>query len=214
MLVHAGVAATVGLASAVSGAAVALHLGAAPPASQHLSRPGGAATPAAVAAALVEKPMVLAGVLPATAQARTAGPPEIVSDAPTTIPAAAAPRPASPPFTERELTFAWGYAQRHPGAPVRQAEARVATPLASATVPKTAARRSAERQRVPIAQRPAVGLAASGFFPGFNGDPHQALGYAGERGTNGFALSTERNLRPTRATTALPSLRNHDKTRS
>jgi hypothetical protein len=214
ILVHAAVAATVGVASAISGAAVALHLGAAPQVGQYIPRHGGAAAPAAIPAAPVEKPMIMEGAPASTAQARTADSSGITSDASSTSPAAAVPRPASPSFAERELTFAWGYAQRHPGAPARQAEAVASTALASATAPKRTARRPAERQRTAIAQHQAVGLAPSAFFPGFNGDAHQALGYAQERHTDGFAFSTERNLRPTRATTALPSLRNHDKTRS
>jgi hypothetical protein len=97
---------------------------------------------------------------------------------------------APPPPSERELTFAWGYAQRHPEAPARQAEARPAPALAGARaqavaiVPKREARRVAERQRAAVAQRQSVGVPSSGFFLGFNGDPHQALGFAEERRAN------------------------------
>jgi hypothetical protein len=189
MLVHAAVAATVGLASAVSGAAVALHLAAAPPAGQYLSRPGVAATPAAIPA-------------PSTAQAITADRPAIVSEPSATNPAASVPRPASPPLTERELTFAWGYAQRHPGALARQAEARVVPALASArtqgaaTVLKREPRRPAERQRASAAQGQAIALAPSGFFPGFNGDAHQALGYAEERRANAVRVFSQGDAPP------------------
>jgi hypothetical protein len=130
MLVHAGVAATVGLASAVSGAAVALHL-AAPPPSQYLLRSGGAATAAAIRAAPMENPMILADAPPSPVQARTAASAEIVSDASATNRAASAASPASQ-LAERELTFAWGYAQRHPGAAVRQAQAQIIPTVASA----------------------------------------------------------------------------------
>lgn len=215
MLVHAGVAATVGLASAVGGAAVALHL-AAPPPSQYLSRSGGAATPAAIAAAPVVKPTTLGDASPSTVQAPTAASPEIVSGASATNRVASAAPPASP-LGERELTFAWGYAQRHPGAAVRQAEARVVPTVASvgtrgaAPAAKRDARRPAERQRRSVAQRETVGLAASEFFPGFGGDRHQALGYAEERGANGLGLSSRAQFSAQRTTTTLP---NHDKPRS
>ena len=201
VLVHAAVAATVGLASAVSGAAVALHLAAAPPAGPHLPRPGVAATPAAIPAAPVETPMIVAGA-PSTAQATTADRPAIVSEPSATNPAASAPRPASQPLTERELTFAWGYAQRHPGAPSRQAEARVVPALASArpqgpaTVLKREPRRPAERQRPSVAQHQAIALAPSGFSPGFDGDAHQALGYADERRANAVRVFSRGNPPP------------------
>jgi hypothetical protein len=218
MLVHAGVAATVGLASAVSGAALALHL-AAPPPSQYVSRSGGAATPAAIPAAPMEKPMILADAPPSTAQARTAASPEIVSDASATNRAPSAASPASP-LAERELTFAWGYAQRHPGAAVRQAEARVVATVASAgthaaaPAAKRDSRRPAPRQRPSVAQRETVALAASGFFPGFGGDRHQALGYTQERGANGLGVLSRAQFSAQRTTTTLPNFRNHDKPRS
>ena len=218
MLVHAGVAATVGLASAVSGAAVALHL-AAPPPGQYLSRSGGAATPAAIPAAPMERPMILADAPPSTAQARIAASPELVSDASATNRAASAAPPASP-LGERELTFAWGYAQRHPGAAVRQAEARVVPTVASAgthgaaPAAKRDSRRPAERQLRSVAQRETVGLASSGFFPGFGGDRHQALGYTEERGANELGVLSRAQFSAQRATTTRPNLRNHDKPRS
>jgi hypothetical protein len=214
-LVHAGVAAAVGLASAVSGAAVALHL-AAPPPSQYLSRSGGAATPAAIPAAPVKKPMILADAPPSTTQARIAAPPEIVSDANR---AASAASPASP-LAEHELTFAWGYAQRHPGAAVRQAEARVVPTVASAgthaaaLAAKRDSRRPAHRQRPSVAQRETAGLATSGFFAGFGGDRHQALGYTEERGANGLGVLSRAQFSAQRTTTTLPNLRNHDNPRS
>jgi hypothetical protein len=212
LLVHAGVAAMVGLASAVSGAAVALHL-AAPPPGQYLSRSGGAATPAAIAAAPVEKPMIVADALSPTAQARIAASPDI-SDASAANRAVSAAPPASP-LSERELTFAWGYAQRHPGVQVRQAEARVAPPVASAgsraaPAAKRDSRRPAQRQRPSVAQRETVALASSGFFPGYGGDRRQALGYTEERGANGLGVSSRAQFSAQRATTTLPSLRNHE----
>jgi hypothetical protein len=218
MLVHAGVAATVGLASAVSGAAVALHL-AAPPPSQYLLRSGGAATAAAIRAEPMEKPMILADAPPSPAQARTAASPEIVSDAAATNRAASAASPASP-LAEHELTFAWGYAQRHPDAAVRQAQARIVPTVASAgthaaaLAAKSDSRRPAQRQHRSVAQRETVGLASSGFFAGFGGDRHQALGYTEERGANGLGFSSRAQFSAQRTTTTRPNLRNHDKPRS
>ena len=200
ILVHAAVVATMGLASAVSGVAVALHLAAAPPAGQHLAPSRGAAT----------------GALASAAQARTADPPAIVPDSPATSPAAPAPLLATPPIAERELTFAWGYAQRHPGARDRQAEARVVPALANArtggaaTVPKSEPRRPAARQRASVAQRETVGLAPSEFFAAFDRDP-----YTEERRANGLRVfSRAQRRRPARATATLPSLHNHEQTRS
>jgi hypothetical protein len=162
--------------------------------------------------------MIVADALPPTAQARIAASPEIGSDASATNRAASAAPPASP-LAERELTFAWGYAQRHPGAQVRQAEARVAAPVASAgsraaPAAKRDSRGPAQRQRPSVAQRETVGLAASGFFPGFGGDRHQALGYTEERGANGLGVSSRAQFSAPRATTTRPNLRNHDKPRS
>jgi hypothetical protein len=218
MLVHAGVAATIGLASAVSGAAVALHL-AAPPPGQHLSRSGGAATAAALPAAPVEEPMILADAPSSTAPARNAASSEIVSNASATNrPASAAP--TASPLAERELTFAWGYAQRHPDAAVRHAEARVVATVASpgthraATAAKRDSRHPAERPRRSVAQRETVALASSGFFPGFGGDRHRALGYAEERGANGPGLSSRAQFSVQRTATTPSSLRNHDQPRS
>jgi hypothetical protein len=217
ILVQTGVAATVALASAVSGAAVALHL--APPPSQYLSRAGGAAAPAAIPAAPTEKPMILADAPSSTALATIAASPEIASDVSATDRAASAAPPASP-LGERELTFAWGYAQRHPGAAVRQAEARVVPTVASvgahgaAPAAKRDWRRPAQRRRRSVAQRETAGLASSGFFPGFGGDRHQALGYTEERGANGLDVSSRAQFSAQRATTALPNLRNHDQPRS
>ena len=183
MLVQAGVAATIGLASAVSGAAVALHLAATPAAGAHISRAGGAA---ALAPTPTDKPKVVTGA-PSTAQASTsehpaAGPEPAVASPP--APTAAA---AAPPLSERELTFAWGYAQRHPGASSRQAEARVVPALGGAwaqagpTAPHMEQRRPPQRYRGAAARRESAGLAASSLFSSLDGERHQALGYAAER---------------------------------
>jgi hypothetical protein len=185
VLVHAGVAATVGIASAISGAAVALHLAAGPPPARYTALPAGAA--AAIPAAASHGSMANA---PApTAAANIADAAGIVAAASATDAAPSVPSAASPPPTERELTFAWGYAQRHPDAPARQAEARVGPALAStptraaATGPKREARRGAE-QRASIPQRQAIGGTPSMFFQGFADTPHQTLGYAEDRRAN------------------------------
>jgi hypothetical protein len=156
--------------------------------------------------------VLMADALPLIAQAATADVPALVSTTSATTPATA-PSAVSPPPTERELTFAWGYAQRHPSAPARQTEARVVPALTKATVPKREPRRPAERQHGLALQRDGARLAPSMLFPGFARDPERALGYSKVRPAD-FAVSPERNLRPARATTALPSLPNHERTRS
>ena len=105
------------LASAVSGAAIALHLAAAPPIGEHRPLRGGAATPAPVAAAVsIEEPKIVIAEPASTAQASAEAAPAIASDASATKLAAWMPTRAAPPDAERQLTFAWGYAQRHPEA--------------------------------------------------------------------------------------------------
>jgi hypothetical protein len=220
MLVNAAVAATVGLASAISGGAVALHLAAGPPPGEYLPQPRSAATAAAIPSVPTEKSMMVVGAPPSAAQARTAGPAEIVLAPSVTNPALSVPDPASPPLAEHKLTFAWGYAQRHPVAAVRRAEARFAATVASAGThgaapdAKSDSRRPAERQRASVAQRETVGLASSGFFAGFGGDRHQALGYTEERGANGLGVLSRAQFSAQRATTTSLNVRNHDKPRS
>ena len=189
MLVHAAVVVAVGLASAVSGATVALHLAEGPAAGQHLARPG-AATRAVVADRPMEQPMRAAAVVPADARATAVEPSRTGSDASADITAGSAPPAASPPLAERQLTFAWGYAQRHPGASARQPETRgIAAPAGArgqgaAMAAHSQVRRPAERH-ASAAQGRAVAPDPSGFFSGFAGDPHQAFAYAAERRGNG-----------------------------
>jgi hypothetical protein len=178
--------ASVGLTSAISGAAVALQLAAA---GEYFRRPAGAAISAAIAAAPMDKPR-----LPPAAQTMTAARPGIVSAPSASKPAPSAPTRTSAPLDERELTFAWGYAQRHPGAPARHAEAHVDPALASAPtqgaarVAKSEPRRPPKRQHTSAAPRNTVGFAPSRFVAGFQGDPHQELGYTEQRYPNGFRI--------------------------
>ncbi len=184
MLVHAAVVTTVGLAAAVSGATVALHLAVVPSAGDDIARPGAAATRMRVPATLVDKPTMPAGAPAPSAQTMPVSATATASDSAAAGPADLVPRSVSPAMTERELTFAWGYAQRHPGTSVHAAT----TTEATAAAPKIQPRPSAARQRLPVAQREAVGLARSTFLAGFDRDRHQALGYAEERPAIGFGV--------------------------
>jgi len=210
VLLHAAVAATVGLASAISGGAVALHLAAPPPAGQFLPRSAIGATKAAAAAPL-EKSGLAADALPSPPQTGAA---DIVSDAVAATPAAALAASVSLPLTERELTFAWGYAQRHPGGPARPAEARAAPSLAGAhaMAPRSVPRRPGERQRASVAQREPIAVAQTASFHGFDGDAHRTLGNGRSDRRMDVDFPAERN-RPGRAT-ALRASRNHETPRS
>jgi hypothetical protein len=214
MLVQAAVAATVGLASAVSGGAVALHLGVAPPTGGYAPRPHSAAT-AAIAPAPAHNPVLLATTWPSVVPPRPAADAVTLSPPSAIDPPPSAPAAAAPPIAERELTFAWGYAQRHPGAAVRRAEAPVVAALAGAraqaTAPSAQRRRAAERHRATIARREIDRLSPARSFAGFDPDPHQRLGYADERPTNGF-VAADRLRRP--AGSNMPNPRNHEQTRS
>jgi hypothetical protein len=184
-LLHAAVAPTVSLASAATGAAVALHFAAPPRPGEYLPRPGRAATP-------VEKPIVIAAAPPPTAPARIAAGAENLSDRSGATSAALAAAAGSRPIPERELTFAWGYAQRHPGAAARTAETRAPLALAtvraqqSASLSKRQPRGQPERRRA--AQRATVGLAPSRSLAGVDSDPHQTLGYTEQRYANGLRV--------------------------
>lgn len=214
LLVHAAVAAIVGIVSAIGGGAVALHLAAAPPAGPFLPRFARAAAQAVNATAPVQTSVLIADPMPSLTQAGAVDVPAIVSNAAAANAAISLAAPPSQPLTERELTFAWGYAQRHPGGPSPQAEARAPASLASARprAPKNASRHTAERQRATVAQRGPFGPSPSGVFQGFDGDSRRTLGnWASDRRMN-VSFSTERN-RPGRAS-ALPNARNHENTRS
>ena len=194
MLAQTAVAATIGLACAVSGAAVALHLAAGLPTGEYLPRHRGAATPAAIAPAPMQKPLIAAEASPSAALANPAESAEVASTASVSSLASAAPRAALPPIPERELTFAWGYAQRHPGAGARQADARVLPALAGARAQATAMastaerRRAAERQRAWAARREIVALAPAGGFGSFDRDQRQGLGYTEQQPANGLGV--------------------------
>ncbi len=204
MLVHAGVAATVGLASAVSGAAVALHLAPVPPAGPSVVRAVTARTE--VSAAPVEKPVVFAEALQSTVQPRTAGSSAAMTESSARSPAAL-PAPASAPIPERQLTFAWGYAQRHFGAAARPPEAPVglagARAVGAVIAPKRA--RTAERPRASGAQRETVGSASPESFFAFGGARHQASGYGDQRRANASGMWSRPPLSAQRATVAQPS---------
>jgi len=210
VLVHAAVAATVGVASAISGGAVALHLAATPPPRPSVPRVESAATQAVVAVGRVENSVVIADAVSSVAQAGGADVPAIVSNAVAANGASPLAAPAPQPLTERELTFAWGYTQRHPGEPPRHAEARAAPSLAGAraTAPKTASRHPAERRRMSVAQRGPVAPSPSGSFQGFDGDAHRTLGNWTSDRRMDVSFSPERN-RPGRAS-ALPTARNQN----
>jgi hypothetical protein len=173
MLVYA----SVGVASAISGVAVALQLAPIPPAGDYLPPHGGPAS--AIAVADTDKP---ARVAAATTTAALT--PAIVSPFPTGNLASAAPDRAAAPPDERELTFAWGYAQRHPGATARRAEPHGDAALAGAPVATREPHHAAER---PHAPRKTTGFAPSRMAVQLE-DPHQALGYADPQFANGFHI--------------------------
>jgi len=201
-LLHAAVAATVSLASAISGAAVALHF--APLIGESLPRHGQAATRAQSTAVSREKPIVLPVPPTSTVPGRVADSGEAVSDRSGPKSAAPSASAASRPFPEHELTFAWEYAQRHPGAAVRTADAGVTPPLETARAQQVASgskkepRRRLERQRGLGAQRASVvGLASSGVPAGFDSDPHQALGYTQQSFASGLRIFSQAQSAPT-----------------
>jgi len=182
-LLHAAIAPTVSLAFAVTGAAAALHFAAPPRSGEYLPRP-------ARTAASLEKPVVMAALPPSTGPERIAAGAENASNRSAAGPAASPPTAASR-IPEHELTFAWGYAQRHPGAAARKAEARVAA-LATARRQKAESgskrppRDQPEPRGASPAQRAIAGLAASRFPASADSDPHQALGYTEQRYANGL----------------------------
>jgi len=194
--------ASVGLASAISGAAVALQLAPASPAGGSFARPAGAATPAGVAAAPMDKPGRLAAVVPSAGQATLAGGRGLISAPSATKSAPSAPTSTTAPLDERELTFAWGYAQRHPDAAASWAESHVGSAFAGARtqevtkIAKSESRHRAERQRASPARRNTAGFAPSRFAADSAGDPHQALGYAEPHHADGFRIFSRAQSRP------------------
>ncbi len=215
-LAYAAVAGVVAVASAVSGATVALHL-AGPAAAPYRPRPSVAAT----ASPIASSPMLT----PATAAELPAPQVQIGPTAAAIAPAAdaaSAPaptaRPASPPIAERELTFAWGYAQRHPGASAHQPDPRLAAAFASAASERTAAAAKKHPGRPPQRRQPAPQREGAGFasamFPTFDREPHQALDYADDRRLNGSGVFTgpQPPSRPRLRNASQPS--RHETTRS
>jgi len=181
MLVYA----SVGLASAISGVAVALQLAPVPPTGEYVPPSGRLVPAAAIAATAMDKPARVAAALPDAVPATAA-------TVPVSAPSAAkvfspVPPPAAP-LDERELTFAWGYAQRHPAAAAREAESHGAATFARARV-RTGATvatggRPAERQH---ASRKTAGFAPSRLAVQPD-DPHQELGYAAPRSANALGI--------------------------
>jgi hypothetical protein len=194
-LLHAAVAPTVSLASAATGAAVALHFAAAPRTGEYLPRPGRAVTS-------VEKSVVMAAPPPPTVPARITAGAENVSDRSGATPTAWVATAASRPISERELTFAWGYAQRHAGAAARTAEALGPLALATARAQKAASvskrqpQRQPERRRASGAQRATVGLVPSRSLAGVDSDPHQTLDYTEQRYANGLRVFSDGQSAP------------------
>jgi len=176
--------ASVALASAISGAAVALQLGPVSPIGDFLLPPGGRGPAAAIAATAVDKPRRAAAVVPDAAQMTAAVDPELVSAPAAAQLASPVPDRTAALLDERELTFAWGYAQRHPGATAHQAEPHGAAAFASARVATGEPRHAAERQRT---SRKTTGFAPSRLAVQFD-DPHQALGYADPQSANGSRI--------------------------
>jgi hypothetical protein len=165
--------ATVGLASAISGVAVALQLAPLPPTGDYLPPHGGPASAAAIAAVGTDKPARVAAAPPTTALMPA------IASTPSAKLASPAPNHTAAPLDERELTFAWGYAQRHPGAAARPAEAH--GDRAAARVTKREPRHSAP-------SRNTIGFAPSRFASELADDPHQALGYAEPHAANGYRI--------------------------
>ena len=101
------------------------------------------------------------------------------------------PTRASPPDAERELTFAWGYAQRHPEALARTDDHQVTPTLpggrtqGAETLSKTEPRRPPGRPRASIVRRDTVGVAPSGFFADADRDAQQAHSYTEPQNANG-----------------------------
>jgi hypothetical protein len=144
--INTAVAAAVGIASAISGGAVALHLAGSspytpPPPTVRTAPIQSAAAP--IAAATV-------GLAPGAATDKTISP---------------AMSSASPPIPESELTFAWGYAQR-------QAAAQAPAGAAAAGPPRERAERKVnrntrperERQRASVAHRDTSPLRQAAAF--------------------------------------------------
>jgi hypothetical protein len=179
------------LASAVSGIAIALHLAAAPQTSEHHPLRGAAATPPAIAAAPMDEPKIVTAELPATGQARDEAAPAVVSDASANKLAPWVSTRAAPSGAERELTFAWGYAQRHPEALARTVEPQVIPTLAGGRtqeaerLSKREPRRPPQRHRASTVHRDTVGVATSGFFADVDRESHQAPSYTEPRNPNG-----------------------------
>ena len=160
-----------------------LHLAHAQQTGEH--RPcGSAASSAATAAARVDAPKIVAGPPPSTAQTKDqagdAATPAVPTDASTTKLAAWVPSGAAPSGAERELTFAWGYAQRHPEALARGAESNAAAVLAGGPTRRTERlskrepARPAGRERAAVVHHDTVGVAPSGFFADVDRDARQA----------------------------------------
>jgi hypothetical protein len=148
--INTAVAAAVGIASAVSGGAVALHLAGSSP----------YAPPLTVRSAPIQSVVAPSG-------AATVG----LASAPTadnSMPPARSS--ASPPIPESELTFAWGYAQRQAAAQAPERDPHAGA--AAAGPPRERAERKVnrntrperERQRASVAHRDTSPLRQAGAF--------------------------------------------------
>ena len=168
------------LVSAISGSTVALHLaGPAPPLEYGVKY-------------LIRRAKTQAAVLPVargdTPKLVTNDPPPMAQRAgPTTDGFASAAasnavapiaEPASSSIPDRELTFAWGYAQRHPEAQSRFRQTHVTSAVAMPT--RRAATRHLNSKARPGRERqgPAITERGSHIFAQLDSDPHQALAYA------------------------------------
>jgi hypothetical protein len=176
------------LASAASGATIALHLAAA----QTTERPPlRAASPVAIAPAAVDQHDIVTGGLRSMAQAGDEAGPGTIVDVSATKLALWTPSAAAPSVAERELTFAWGYALRHPEALARTVEPNVTpAPVGAPTrraerISKAGPRRPPERQRASVVQGGTVGVAPSGLFADVDRDVHQGPSYTEPQKANG-----------------------------
>jgi len=157
--------ATIAAASAISGAAVSLELaGWLEPLAGIRTAVAHAAKPATPRQEAHARSTAAAGDLSVTAQehgAATTG----VAAGPAASSVAPPPSPRSPGIAEGELTFAWGYAQRHSAVPAANIKARVVAP-------------AARSQRRNVQNAPA--LAALRRFEQFDGGRPLAMAYSGK----------------------------------
>jgi hypothetical protein len=178
-------AAAILLASAISGAAVALQLASPSPSLDY--DPMRVVLHAETQAPPGPEALGDATTLVASSPPPVAQPKDSTTVRPASLPAtcnAVAPMPApvspaSPSIPERELTFAWGYAQRHPEAQLRYRELRI-TQAVARSIGEAADRNSNSELRLGAGRQPAsnVSSQAQRVFAQFDAGPQQAFAYA------------------------------------